>query len=1402
MKSRGLWLALAVLFFTVGLPALAQNGIWTVTFAPSELNAASTKPFSGGNLPAGRYKVEYVSGALDYWLDSPDAIDYGLTAGEAGKHWPITHSNGTVIDGPDDGELKVKTVAEIEQAVGGAFVEFDHDGTSDISISFFDDPYDNNALGGGVPIVWRLSRVDDKARLQILVGDGIDPTDTEEVAANNALGEKPGGHELPTDGEKLQKITGHLPDGYTNATVHLDFAALPEGVAVFSDAAATTEITDNDEVTGPISGADLVIYIRAPEEGFEPSVLDLYCVHDSTSAKNSADESGGGATSVPVCPDYTTVSAGGCDCVGSSCTGESSGTVGCLEFRIGLASIGFTDQAGYMQLMSRYPSRELSQPGSLQFFLSSRLQTVKGAGNTGPAFTEDGDKIEHAGAEDAAWGEAVLTLHGDGYGYDIKFYEDVDGTLATTPYRTVTVENLNDLSSYDELYITEEIALTGSTPKTRMWHFEWDQTLGDDGGWVLSEGEAVATVAGPSDDTVLRITERAESWNSAGDEVTETITVKEAGGTVVSKTQEVCKIFDWGRERLSRTMDPDTTAADQQLKETWTYYDDLANDGDNYGRLKSYLSETGYWERYEYDADGNVSKTMRQHEDEALNTSTAFATVAAANIVEEYTEHDSVSVTFGGGSKAVYVEEWQIKVAGTVERTWYMVYIDEADSSVSGCTEEWSVRPVTKDPENGTTLAAVIEDVLDGTDTASLVTKTWRWEEGATGIGDNDPYDVRMMQSPDGQYTVYERTNASDERTTVVRRGFSDDSLSDILSGAGGADIEYGTKTTSVVDTRGNMVSTLNEKVSESDNAGAWFITSLMKADVTDEFGRPTVTEYFFGQDAADEAATPGSGAAAYDTTITYGCCGGGSEETRAGRDGVQTRTLDDVLGRNLYTKRWHGIIGIDPLYSVNEYDAAGRTIASGLTTDEDLDDPEDLRSSRTYDLAGRMDSATDEEGRKSYTTYRRIDTDGSAFTGTVGTDAFYWETRRYGNDKDFPVSVTWTDSHGRTVLSYVGSCTAFAGAGGVPSGGEALTEHSRSTSIYDWENRMTEGRAYFNIASLAKDAPGTQGTNYLVTGTTEYDALGRAFRTTDAAGNITETVYEDGTGRSIKTLIGVDVADLHTVSRVYYNKFSGSAPTGDDRPWPTRVYTVKPGLTAAPDDSDLDDSSPTFTNYTYTETVEAFDITSNYLVQRWVWSRPEYGPWTRQTTDEEGRPSRTAAYKNNDTSTLLTRVDRVYWDSSDASNGKLSNSRQYRVDSGAATSNYLETSYFYDDAGRSVKSETAGRGFTKTSYDDYGRTERTAFGSYEGSTSDATNFTADTLLTETVPTYDKSGRVTQTVTYQRAHDATATGLLSAAAADQSRASYAYTWFDDNGRQTHSATAGTDSSYTYNAGTP
>ena len=85
-------------------------------------------------------------------------------------------------------------------------------------------------------------------------------------------------------------------------------------------------------------------------------------------------------------------------------------------------------------------------------------------------------------------------------------------------------------------------------------------------------------------------------------------------------------------------MDPDTAALSTQ----WFYYGDQQADGTNYGRSKMVIESTGYWQRYEYDAQGRISKEVAQFLNAATN---------AAESVCRVVEYDYSPMATNGSSE-------------------------------------------------------------------------------------------------------------------------------------------------------------------------------------------------------------------------------------------------------------------------------------------------------------------------------------------------------------------------------------------------------------------------------------------------------------------------------------------------------------------------------------------------------------------------------------------------------------------------------------------------------------------------------------------------------------------------------------------------------------------------------
>jgi YD repeat-containing protein len=244
-----------------------------------------------------------------------------------------------------------------------------------------------------------------------------------------------------------------------------------------------------------------------------------------------------------------------------------------------------------------------------------------------------------------------------------------------------------------------------------------------------------------------------------------------------------------------------------------------------------------------------------------------------------------------------------------------------------------------------------------------------------------------------------------------------------------GGEIVEGTRTVTTVNEFGRPVSQAHYERTRS--SADWVPISLTThSDAGDEFGRPTAASYYFGEQAAAELDTPGTGTAAYTQTTTYTNC---RVNETTGRDGVTTdrdyvavaagcagarvsrqqTTADD--GTILRTQRY-------------AYDAAGRRVESRLDVDHDgwdatLDD--DVVTSKTaYDAAGRVTVREDAEGKRTFTTDRIIDVD---FAPTAGEDIrTLRETRSYAHDAAAgPISVTWADNQGRMIRGFTAELAA-----------------------------------------------------------------------------------------------------------------------------------------------------------------------------------------------------------------------------------------------------------------------------------------------------------------------------------------------------------------------------------------
>ena len=933
----------------------------------------------------------------------------------------------------------------------------------------------------------------------------------------------------------------------------------------------------------------------------------------------------------------------------------------------------------------------------------------------------------------------------DSYAYEL-IYKDPQDTV----YRTLEISNPNGATDFDTLEVTE----TGS--RSVFSRFVWDEATQT---WTLEQGTS---------STEITTTEKVSGTEIDSETRTETRELIDTYTNVVADKQvETIRRYPWGERVIQIEYYPDLAAGENERRiTTYEYYTDPVVDGVNLGRLRSFTNNEGYWKRYAYDQEGRTVEIIKQLNGNALDESDLPA-LRSNNIVETFAYFDAELSDADATNESV--TKTTVQSQGVQEQATYEINWSQSNpegTADPALKEKWTVRPSGPDPESGYGSTTAFLDALlsDANNLGHEVSKVRR--QSATGA---IPYAQSQAISADGRVTLYAYPV---DGTTVVTRGLPDST---------GTGIDDGSRTTTEQDESGNAVQTYTEVIDPLVNSGAWTAKSLAKTLASDAFGRPTLTGHYVGAEAAFEVASSGTGIAAYTTAQTYGCCG---VESRTDRYGQVTTYTPDFEGRIASTTRPDGVT----LHYT--YDAAGRQVK---VEREGLGQSPTVDAESSYDLAGRQIRTQDAGSKFTYTTYRKVKPDGSAYVVGTDTGPFLQERRTYPHSNATgPVRVTWTNSQSNVVRQWTGSTTASWSDTTPPTGTESLTELSRTTTDYDWNDRPTQSFAYHDLTGLSLNATGTEGTHYYVLPGGVYDTHGHLVKSEDAAGNVTVTVF-DGDHRPAATWAGVNDGSLPTDATSYDEASLPGlglvqvASTGYDA---DGEATSARRLKAVASLSNFETQDSVETNYD-----DTYLASGNAVTGRESWSQPADGlsPWTKQVYDAQGRMTESVTYANGSTSQILTKTTNVYapdtTQGSSTLTGRMIASRTHEVTSGGGlTGNYLETTYAYDSAGRQFKTGQTGGGFSITLYDAVGRVARSLVVADDNGTATEAD---DVVASETVYGYDAADNVIWTEQYARRHDAsaTATGLLSSqpALAD---VSYAATWYDDAHRPTHQADYG------------
>ena len=331
----------------------------------------------------------------------------------------------------------------------------------------------------------------------------------------------------------------------------------------------------------------------------------------------------------------------------------------------------------------------------------------------------------------------------------------------------------------------------------------------------------------------------------------------------------------------------------------------------------------------------------------------------------------------------------------------------------------------------------------------------------------------------------------------------------------------------------------------------------------------------------------------------------------------------------------------------------------------------------------------------------------------------------------------------------------------------------------------------------------GTQNTNFYRT-VSGYDEKGRPSRKVNALGTITDTVF-DAKDRVISTWVGTD----DTPSSGMWSPSNNSSPCNMIE---VANYVYDGG--SAGGDSTLTQST------VYVDTTSADNrVTDNYYDWRDRLIASKQGvsstetdgvhrpitvltldnlnrATTRQSFDGDGTAPSVSGGNVSPPSSSLLRLETV---TSYDDQNRVYESQTFSVDQSAGTlSTYaLTTNTYYDHQGRTLETANPGGLVTKLTYDDAGRVlgQFTTDGSSGSGWSNASDYSDDIVLEETVSTYDSNSNVIMKRHQERFpyEDPTVTGPLeNPSGSPASRVTFVEYYFDAANRLVGVVDAGTN----------
>jgi RHS repeat-associated protein len=390
------------------------------------------------------------------------------------------------------------------------------------------------------------------------------------------------------------------------------------------------------------------------------------------------------------------------------------------------------------------------------------------------------------------------------------------------------------------------------------------------------------------------------------------------------------------------------------------------------------------------------------------------------------------------------------------------------------------------------------------------------------------------------------------------------------------------------------------------------------------------------------------------------------------------------------------------------------------------------------------------------------------------------WESRTYpgwtGTAPTGPTQVSRRDKPGSYDEMLTMSVAPHLDLSGNPDGTEGIASVITDTRTFlDTGNRLINRDSYFLIPATYTPSTiyGALATNFYRE-SYGYDSKGRQNHVVDWTGTIRDTVF-DGLGRVSSTKIGTN-------------------DTGSPNMIQDMAYLYDEDKPGGIGDGNLTRSEFFTDATTHLDTQYVYDF-RNRMIQS---SRPD-GVQVVLTLDNLGQQTMSQTYANGlvNPANLRGQVQNSFDEKGQLYQTIVHNVSPETDPSPGQVNNHLTTNVWSNARGMQVKVKGPNGQFQKTLYDGAGRTKATfiCFDDSEANTDYPSALTviaqtnppttADTVIEESVPSYDADSNVIQMTRYQRTSTTTVLGDLATSwSAAKSRRTFRASWFDKAIRQT------------------